>query len=78
MYVTQLQNSGVQVVHNHIEGAFHGILSFLFTKVGYTASISILIGYMKTCSKNLINIKNVNPSVVGKACKEFTLRMCVL
>ncbi|KAI4548020.1 hypothetical protein MG293_000350 [Ovis ammon polii] len=33
MYVTRLQNSGVRVIHNHIEGAFHGTLSFLFTKL---------------------------------------------
>ncbi|XP_043731369.1 arylacetamide deacetylase [Cervus elaphus] len=38
MYVTRLQNSGVRVIHNHIEGAFHGTLSFLFTKVGYRAA----------------------------------------
>ena len=51
---------------------------FFLLKLVTLQSISILIGYMKTCSKNLINIKKVNPSVVGKACKEFTLRMCVL
>ena len=38
MYVTRLQNSGVRVIHNHIEGAFHGTLYFLFTKVGYRAA----------------------------------------
>ena len=38
MYVTRLQKSGVQVIHNHVEGAFHGTLAFLFTKVGYRAA----------------------------------------
>ncbi|XP_057355257.1 arylacetamide deacetylase isoform X1 [Manis pentadactyla] len=35
MYVTRLQNSGVRVTHNHIEGAFHGTMSFLHVEIGY-------------------------------------------
>ena len=61
MYVTRLQNSGVQVIHNHIEGAFHGTLSFLLLKLVIEQPISILIGYMKTCNKNLINIEKGKP-----------------
>ncbi|XP_062934528.1 arylacetamide deacetylase [Cynocephalus volans] len=35
MYVTRLRNAGVQVTHNHIEGAFHGTLSFPEFKISY-------------------------------------------
>nr|XP_003925073.2 arylacetamide deacetylase [Saimiri boliviensis boliviensis] len=33
MYVTRLQNTGVQVTHNHVENGFHGVFSFPELKI---------------------------------------------
>uniref|UniRef100_A0A8C3YMV8 Alpha/beta hydrolase fold-3 domain-containing protein n=1 Tax=Catagonus wagneri TaxID=51154 RepID=A0A8C3YMV8_9CETA len=41
-YVPRLQNSAVWVVHNHIEGAFHGTVSFLFLVIKQPVSLGWL------------------------------------
>ncbi|XP_037683121.1 arylacetamide deacetylase-like [Choloepus didactylus] len=49
MYVTRLQNAGVQVAHNHVEDGFHGILSTLTFKI----SNRLLNQYISWLSENL-------------------------
>ncbi|XP_077720807.1 arylacetamide deacetylase [Canis aureus] len=49
MYVTRLQNAGVQVTHNHIEDGFHGAFSFS----GFKIADRLENQYMNWLSENL-------------------------
>ncbi|XP_037698341.1 arylacetamide deacetylase-like isoform X2 [Choloepus didactylus] len=49
MYVTRLQNAGVQVTHNHVEDGFHGVFSALTFKI----SNRVLNKYISWLSENL-------------------------
>uniref|UniRef100_A0A673U8Z5 Arylacetamide deacetylase n=1 Tax=Suricata suricatta TaxID=37032 RepID=A0A673U8Z5_SURSU len=49
MYVTRLQNAGVNVTHNHIEDGFHGALYHYIFKISYRVENQ----YMSWLSENL-------------------------
>ncbi|XP_042811497.1 arylacetamide deacetylase-like 2 [Panthera leo] len=53
MYVTRLQNVGVQVTHDHIENGFHGALSLMVSPVYLRLGLRIKDMYISWLDKNL-------------------------
>lgn len=53
MYVTRLQNVGVQVTHDHIENGFHGALSFMVSPPYLRLGLRIRDMYISWLDKNL-------------------------
>nr|XP_058151144.1 arylacetamide deacetylase isoform X2 [Dasypus novemcinctus] len=49
MYVTRLQNAGVQVTHNHIEDGFHGVFSLRTFEISHR----VMDQYISWLSENL-------------------------
>ncbi|KAL4672682.1 hypothetical protein H8957_009596 [Semnopithecus entellus] len=53
MYVTRLQNVGVDVVHDHLEDGFHGALSFMSSPFYLQLGIRIKDKYISWLEENL-------------------------
>nr|XP_019587489.1 PREDICTED: arylacetamide deacetylase-like 2 [Rhinolophus sinicus] len=53
MYVSRLQNVGVQVVHEHIEDGFHGALSYMRSPLYLRLGLRIRDMYISWLDKNL-------------------------
>ncbi|XP_016078072.1 PREDICTED: arylacetamide deacetylase-like 2 [Miniopterus natalensis] len=53
LYVSRLQNAGVQVAHEHIENGFHGALSFMTSPLYLHLGLRIRDMYISWLDKNL-------------------------
>ncbi|XP_059541945.1 arylacetamide deacetylase-like 2 [Myotis daubentonii] len=53
LYVSRLQNAGVQVTHEHIEGGFHGALSYMTSPLNLHLGLRIRDMYISWLDKNL-------------------------
>ncbi|XP_051847731.1 arylacetamide deacetylase-like [Antechinus flavipes] len=53
MYLSRLRAAGVQVVHEHVEDGFHGILSFGNSLMNFRASHRVTNKYLKWLEENL-------------------------
>ncbi|XP_073889796.1 arylacetamide deacetylase-like 2 [Macaca fascicularis] len=53
MYVTRLQNVGVNVVHDHLEDGFHGALSFMSSPFYLQLGVRIKDKYISWLEENL-------------------------
>ncbi|XP_001364220.2 arylacetamide deacetylase-like [Monodelphis domestica] len=53
MYLSRLRAAGVQVVHEHVEDGFHGILSFGSPVINLKAGLRVVNKYLKWLKENL-------------------------